>query len=150
MPAHNIRYLEIAQFYINPEQNEEDHSHLDQSFFEFMWQFTTPSLLRSSQHIKSPDLQSRYCFCIHNLLHKAQIYDRTWIMMQTHTAYKTPTICAMEVRRNSAKWSFPALMTPKTPTWMKPKKYVAAVMDRMAGNFFITGPCKYWHCKHSL
>jgi hypothetical protein len=32
-------------------------------------------------------------------------------------------------------------MTPKTPTWMNPKKYVAAVMDRMAGNFFITGPC---------
>jgi hypothetical protein len=24
---------------------------------------------------------------------------------------------------------------------MKPKKYVAAVMDRMAGNFFNTGPC---------
>lgn len=57
------------------------------------------------------------------------------------TAYKTPIICAMDVSRKFAKWSLPALITPRIPTWIQPKKYVPAVILSRAGYIFITGAC---------
>jgi hypothetical protein len=77
-----------------------------------------------------------------NRNHFAKIANNTYIHTHTHTTYATLISSLNEVK---VKFGMLSKITPKTPTWITPNKYVYIVIVNGVGNIFRVKICdKQW------